>query len=75
MAKGKEVNQEIQYLKLDILDRLAGYDLDLSKLRSYENDLRAIVDMPPQRRKAQFNKLLDKIRSVCKRQGAKENYE
>lgn len=74
---GKEINQEIVYLKLDIIDRLEGYEIEYSELRAYEDALRAIANMPPQRRKAQFNRLVDKIRSVCikRAKGAKEAYE
>lgn len=76
-SNGKEVNQELVYLKLDILDRLERYDLDYSKLRAYEEDLRAIATMPPQQRKAQFNRLVEKIRSGCikKAKEAKGAYE
>lgn len=73
----KETDYDIVQLKLDIIDRLERYDLDYSKLRAYEDELRAIATMPPQRKKAQFNRLVEKIRSTCikKAKEAKRAYE
>lgn len=69
MVNGKEIDHEIVQLKLDVVDRLERYDLDYSKLRAYEDELRAIATMPSQRKKAQFNRLIEKIRSICSYSG------
>lgn len=77
MVNGKEIDHEIVQLKLDVVDRLERYDLDYSKLRAYEDELRAIATMPSQWKKAQFNRLIEKIRSTCikKAKEAKKAYE
>lgn len=58
---------EIIGLKVDLLDRLEGYIIKPSELYVYEDEIRSLAKMPPQRKKSQFNKLVNKIRSNCKK--------
>lgn len=65
MAKNKELNTDLTRLKLDLIDRLGNCSLDYSLLREHETELEEIVEMPPERRAAQFNQFINKIRSKC----------
>lgn len=60
MVNGKEIDHEIVQLKLDVVDRLERYDLDYSKLRAYEDELRAIATMPSQQKYVQGAHFMDK---------------
>lgn len=63
----KDTNDEIILLKVELLDRLEGYIIKPSELYAYEDELRDLAEISPQHRKAQFNKLVDKIRSNSKK--------
>lgn len=65
MTKNDERDLELKKLKLDLIDRLGGFSLDYSKVRECDPELGEIVEMPPERRAAQFNLFVSKIRSSC----------
>lgn len=65
MAKNGERNLELKKLKLDLIDRLGGLSLDYSEVREHDPELEEISEMPPERRAAQFNAFVNKIRSSC----------
>lgn len=66
-ANGKKLDNTVIAFKLELIDRLENYDIKVNDLYAYEDELRAIADMPPQRRKIQFNNLVSRIRSNCKK--------
>lgn len=58
----------IKELRLDMIDRLEPYGLTTRELIPFDEELRALVDLPSKQRAKQFNKLADKIRTYYKKQ-------
>lgn len=55
-------------LRLDLIDRLAPYEITVRELFPFDEDLRALTNLPSKQREKQFNALVDKIRTHYKKQ-------
>lgn len=55
-------------LRLDLIDRLAPYEITAKELYPFDGDLRAIAKLPSKQRKKRFNDLVDRIRTHYKKQ-------
>ena len=64
MAKGTDLIE----LRLDLIDRLAPYEITVKELYPFDEDLRALAKLPSKQRDKRFNELVDKIRTHYKKQ-------
>ena len=64
MAKGTDLIE----LRLDLIDRLAPYEITVKELYPFDEDLRALAKLPSKQREKRFNELVDKIRTHYKKQ-------
>lgn len=55
-------------LKLDLIDRLAPYEITVTNLYPFDEDIRALAKLPSKQREKHFNNLVDKIRTHYKKQ-------
>jgi hypothetical protein len=62
------LGQDLKLLRLDMIDRLEPYGVTSKELIPFDDELRALVDLPSKQREKQFNKLADKIRTYYKKQ-------
>lgn len=65
-ANGKGLNKELVKLRLDLVDRLAPYEITGKDLIPYDDEVRAILSLPENEQKKRLNRLVDKIRSQYK---------
>lgn len=63
MARDKETNLTVAEIKLELIDRVAPYDIKAGELISYETEVRALLSFPEKERRKRLNMLVDKIRS------------
>lgn len=54
---------ELISLKLELIDRLDGYEIKPKDLIPYEQELRALLNFSSGERARRFNRLVDKVRS------------
>lgn len=54
---------ELISLKLELIDRLDGYEIKPKELIPYEQELRALLSFSSSERARRFNRLVDKVRS------------
>ena len=59
---------DLKLLRLDMIDRLEPYGVASKELIPFDDELRALVDLPSKQREKQFNRLADKIRTYYKKQ-------
>ena len=61
------LGQALKLLRLDMIDRLEPYGVTSKELIPFDDELRALVDLPSKQREKQFNRLADKIRTYYKK--------
>lgn len=61
------VSEELKELRLELIDRLSSYGVTVKELYPFDDEARAISEMPLKRREKAFNELCNKIRAHYKK--------
>ena len=64
----RDLTLELRKIRLDLIDKMEPYGIRAKDLYRFDDELRAIADLPSYEREKQLNELRDRIRSAKKKQ-------